>query len=51
MGTFWGVSIIRIIVYWALYWGPLILRNYHFGFSRKSGEGVLEDCRVWFGKL
>ena len=24
-----GVPIIRIIVYWGLYWGPLILGNYH----------------------
>ena len=30
-GTFLGVSIIRIIVFWGLYWGPLILGNYHFG--------------------
>ena len=29
MGTFLGVPIIRIIVYWGLYWGPLILGNYH----------------------
>ena len=26
---FWGVPIIRTIVYWGLYWGPLILGNYH----------------------
>ena len=24
-----GVPIIRTIVYWGLYWGPLILGNYH----------------------
>ena len=30
MGTFVGVPIIRIIVYWGLYWGPLLLGNYHF---------------------
>ena len=24
-----GVPIIKIIVYWGLYWGPLILGNYH----------------------
>ena len=29
MGTFLGVPIIRIIVYWGLYWGPHILGNYH----------------------
>ena len=28
-GTFLGVAIIRLIVYWGLYWGPLILGNYH----------------------
>ena len=27
---FWGVPILRIIVFWGLYWGPLILGNYHF---------------------
>ena len=26
-----GVSIIRAIVYWVLYWGPSILGNYHIG--------------------
>ena len=31
MGTFLGVPIIRIIIYWGLYWGPLILGNYHIG--------------------
>ena len=28
-GTCLGVPIIRIIVYWGLYWGPFILGNYH----------------------
>ena len=28
-GTILGVRIIRIIIYWGLYWGPLILGNYH----------------------
>ena len=28
-GTFLGVPIIRIIEFWGLYWGPLILGNYH----------------------
>ena len=28
-GTFLGVPIIRIIVFGGLYWGPLILGNYH----------------------
>ena len=26
-----GVPILRIIVYWGLYWGPPILGNYHIG--------------------
>ena len=33
MGTFLGVPIVRdysILVYWGLYWGLLILGNYHF---------------------
>ena len=28
-GTFLGIRIIRIIVFWGLYWGPLTLGNYH----------------------
>ena len=35
-GTMLGVPIIRIIVYWGLYWGPLILGNYHKDFARGS---------------
>ena len=31
-GTFWGVPIIRIIVLWGLYWGPLIFGNYLIDF-------------------
>ena len=35
-GTLLGVPIIRIIVFWGLYWGPPILGNYQimegFGF-------------------
>ena len=30
-GTFSGVPIVRIIVYWGLYWGPLIGGIYHVG--------------------
>ena len=29
-GTFLGVPIIRIIVFWGLDWGPLILGKYHY---------------------
>ena len=28
-----GVPIIRTIVFWGLYWGPLILGNYHLVFE------------------
>ena len=28
-GTFLGFPITRTIVFWGLYWGPLILGNYH----------------------
>ena len=28
-GTFLGAPLIRTLVYWALYWGTLILGNYH----------------------
>ena len=28
-GTLSGVLIIRSIVFWGLYWGPLLLGNYH----------------------
>ena len=27
--TFLGIPIIRILVFWGLYWGPPILGNYH----------------------
>ena len=34
-GTFWGgVPVIRIIVYWAAYWGHPILGNYHVHLER-----------------
>ena len=32
-GTFLGVPIVRTIVYWGLYWGTLILGNYHLACS------------------
>ena len=34
--TFLGVPIIRTIVFWGLYWGPLILGNYLIGFRVKE---------------
>ena len=35
-GTSLGALIIRIIVFWGLYWGPLILGNYHIGIVYRS---------------
>ena len=29
MGTILGVPTVRIIAYWALYWGPIILGHCH----------------------
>ena len=37
MGTFLWVPIIGIIVYGSLYWGPIILGNYHIGFRKIRG--------------
>ena len=34
-GTILGVPIIRIIVFWGLYWGPFILGNCHFAPSKR----------------
>ena len=34
-GTFLRLPVIRIRVYWGLYWDPTILRNYHLGKSRE----------------
>ena len=34
MGTFLGVPIIRIMIYWGLYWGPPVLGNYHLEHPR-----------------
>ena len=41
-GTFLGVPIIRAIIFWGLYWGPLVLGNYHIGLYRVfRGLGVV----------
>ena len=32
-GTFLGVPIARIIIFWGLCWGSLVWGNYHFIFS------------------
>ena len=39
-GTILGVPIIRIIVFWGLYWGSPILGNYHLEVGR---SGRLSD--------
>ena len=54
-GTILGVPIIRTVVYWGLYWGPLILGNYQvvcqmrvtqwFTFSQSTFT-VLLGCRA-----
>ena len=48
-GTFLGVPIIRTIVYWDLYWGPLILGSYQIGVTsnhvpRKLHDGIVGLC-------
>ena len=51
-GTLLGVPITRTIVFWGLYWGPLILGNYHFKDPAKGVEysgvydGIPFFCRV-----
>ena len=40
-GTILGVPIIRIIVFWGLYWGPLVLGNYHLSGRVKCIGGSL----------
>ena len=39
-GTLLGVPIIRTIVFWGLYWGPLILGNYHIYFHWNIQDSV-----------
>ena len=42
-GTFLGGPTIRTMVFWGLYWGPLILGNYHNVFaSWRLGHESLE---------
>ena len=40
-GTILGVPITRTIVFWGLYWGPLILVNYHIGIMEKKLETTM----------
>ena len=39
-GTILGVPIIRIIVYWGLYWGPPILGNYQILPQERSSSAL-----------
>ena len=54
-GTLLGVPIIRIIIYWGLHWGPLILGNYHlraWGYAVRVrilslSDSVMHDRGRW----
>ena len=50
MGTFLVVPIIRIMVYWGLYWGPSILGNYHVktmqALQRPSPKQAWEEAHM-----
>ena len=41
-GIFLGVPIVRTRVYWGLYWGTLILGNYHIGDNMWEHDGGCE---------
>ena len=42
---FWGSPRIRTIVFWGLYWGPLISGNYHIGVgAHLFGNPGLQFC-------
>ena len=43
-GTSSGVPIIRIIVYWGLYWGHLILGNFHILETANSSATPLGEA-------
>ena len=46
-GTFLGVLILSIIVYWGLYWGTLILGKYHIVLiSILNGDGIIIADKV-----
>ena len=42
-----GVPIIRTIVFWGLYWGPLILGNYHLGRGTLVLDRVFSCGEAW----
>ena len=41
-GTFLGVPIRRTTVYWGLYWGTLILGNYHILHGHRASDRIAE---------
>ena len=43
-GTFLGVPIVRILVFWGLDWGPLILGNYHMVRCHHRGPFLRHSC-------
>ena len=49
-GSMLGVPIIRTIVYWGLYWGPLVLGNYHLHQAKLSQATVKTFYSTFLGK-
>ena len=49
--TILGVPIIRTIVFWGLYWGPLILGDYHFLKMEHASNTYLSSGQNWMGAL
>ena len=50
-GTLLGVPIRRTIVFWGLYWGPLILGNYHlpsFKIARASSMSLEAQLPIYW---
>ena len=47
--TLLGVPIVRTIIYWGLYWGPLILGNYHVVFGKTRARLGVVRLRVYVG--
>ena len=43
-GTFLGVPIIRILVFWGLYWGPFILGNYYMTLPELQRRAHVCSC-------
>ena len=39
---FLGVPIIRTIIFWGLYWGPLVLGNYQLRWSSGSNKTAMD---------